>query len=542
MTGASPVPAMRAGHLRARAMGRLTAVSLLLLGVHVGWVNRAEGMEVQLPGRQQGRQDGVLASGLRGGISAKRSRSPRHVLEREGAEGGVRMRISSDPQVIGADTGIAAELPWRTPSPANPTSSTFQQSRRSWNSASAAESEPVLSCLDDKVESTMERSQNGQMSGVYEFMPDPTEESEEAFLFHDGPGSHGQTAERAGWAKMDEKTAQELDLTGKMPVAVDRDSRALLKQLSLRHERTGRAKDVRGIAAAALLARADRLARETNSTPGMAAAAAESDWDSDGDSEPNLSKVGVLLRGVPYEAHEGHVLEALGGHGEVETVVLNRAMGFAHVLFRSADACTRALRRKSLSVMDAPVDLVRGPNSLGTTIKTEAVATKRRDSDVGDQAKEHDSYLASRIVGKADDLTFGTGIRRAQYWVHRELVEGDASAADVHNVTGDIIKDENAVTVYNLPHNANETKVRGWFSRCGAIKQVAVHDIMAGSPRYALVEFVNKLSADEAVANLDGCVAAGPLCCAVSVPCLTPPLLVPPPGLVLSSVGILLQS
>ena len=112
---------------------------------------------------------------------------------------------------------------------------------------------------------------------------------------------------------------------------------------------------------------------------------------------------------------------------------------------------------------------MRGPNCLGPVAKRGlhnprvAAISKHRSADA-----QGDGFLGSRLVGKVNDYTFGTGLRRAQYWVQNDYVEG--------NVTEGWSKklqiDEHCVAVYNLPPGANETGIRALFARCCAVKQV----------------------------------------------------------------------
>jgi hypothetical protein len=526
---------------------RWTAPVLLFSVIHVAGVD-VDGMEVRPPAAPSRGAGASRMPGLRGGLSAKRSRSPvapgitKQVRTDEtnlntselawawgtnGADGAVTVQEEEpagiDDQVLATEADVTSELPWRTPSPANPTSSLPQNGWKSWNSA---ESEPMLKFWDENVDITEKRTRQDYLrkddeGSGNEVLPEPTEESEDAFLFHGAPGSQLQSTERVGWAKMDAKTAADLHLTGRLPVAVDRDSRDFIKRLSVGHTRTGRAPEARGLVAAARMARAERLARATqNATreapaPSSAESSAESDGDSDENSDSaDLSKVGVIMRGLPLQATEGHVLEALHSYGEVERVLINRAMGFAHVLFKSEEACASVLRCKSFFVLGESVELVRGPNSIGVASKKGGVRPRspRRPPDPSHQGE---SLLAARVVGKADE-TFGTGVKTATYWVHRDYDHSKAAALAGNSSKG-MMKDENTIAVYNLPYTANETTVRAWFGRCGAIRQMQLCDIVAGSSRYVLIEFTKQDGADSALAEFDGCVVA---CARAGVACV----------------------
>ena len=107
----------------------------------------------------------------------------------------------------------------------------------------------------------------------------------------------------------------------------------------------------------------------------------------------------------------------------------------------------------AVKVLDDDVDLVRGPNCLGPVAKR--------------------GLHNPRAAAIFNDYTFGTGLRRAQYWVQNDYVEG--------NITEGWSKklqiDEHCVAVYNLPPGANETGIRALFARCGDVKQVSTDDI-----------------------------------------------------------------
>jgi hypothetical protein len=124
---------------------------------------------------------------------------------------------------------------------------------------------------------------------------------------------------------------------------------------------------------------------------------------------------------------------------------------------------------------------VRGPNSLGPVSKRGLdrpgpafVAASLRPDDA-----QEDGFVGTRVVGKVDDLTFGTGLRRAKYWVQRDYVAGNATShGEGDGWAKELQVDEHCVAVYNLPPGANETWIRALFSRCGTVKQVFAYCLL----------------------------------------------------------------
>ena len=484
---------------------------LLLVSVHAAGVQSsvASGAWPAWNGQKD------LPLGLRA-PGSKRNRSPGNVLERE-EDDTRRVRLDPQPaeacpvaQVLDTETDLASEIPWRTPSPAT-SNALGQQGWKSWNSD---ESEPMLKFFDafQKVGDRHTHNDFLREDGENSIREhDHSEESREAFFYHDRPGPADR--ERAGWTKMDANKTQSLQLADKMPIAIDRDSQNFIRHHT-GQTRTGRSTQVRNLRSVALMSRAARLDKEkANATEARKVDRDAADADSgsnteseDDSTEPSaaLSKRGVLLRGIPLDAEEGHVLEAVHSHGEVERIMLNRAMSFAHVIFRTEEGCTNLLRSKRVAVLDEVVEVVRGPNGIGTASKAGLIpsyagAKPRAQRDVPPGTR----FVATRIVGKVDDLTFGTGMRRAKYWVQHDEVDQEAFDAgdDIHKT---LAKDENSVAVYNLPRQADEATIRGWFGKCGRVKSVLLRDIVAGQSRYAIVEFVDKDGVCEAIAELDG--------------------------------------
>jgi len=183
---------------------------------------------------------------------------------------------------------------------------------------------------------------------------------------------------------------------------------------------------------------------------------------------------------------------------------MNRAVGIAHVIFESPEASAGVLRCKRLVVMGETVDIVRGPNGIGTASKRGNNPTPLPSKALYSKDEQVNGFVSSRVVGKVDAFTFGTGMRRAQYWVEREFVEGNTTAALTGEASKNLLHEENIVAVYNLPPKANESTIRALFEACGKIKSLALHDIVAGESRYALVEFTSIEGVHAAVADLDG--------------------------------------
>ena len=232
-------------------------VALFLCCVHAA--GKASGVPA-VPPRGAGGSALGLELGLRN-LGAKRSRSPSHTLEREEAEadGTARIRLGStgrtdSPAVVRGDaddddddaqtvahvldteTDVASELPWRTPSPANLAGGKATRDR-DCSVTPWPESDAILKYLDENHDKFDRKSRADYLredlgsSAALSRERELSEASEEAFLFHHRVPSNASVVDRAGWAKMDAQTAQALDLVGKLPVAIDRDSASFLKQV-----------------------------------------------------------------------------------------------------------------------------------------------------------------------------------------------------------------------------------------------------------------------------------------------------------------------
>jgi hypothetical protein len=307
--------------------------------------------------------------GLRG-LGSKRTRSPAHALELEVAVDTVRARVAIDPacQVLDEENDYTSELPWRTPSPA----ASNAKLREGWKDWNSAESVPFLDFLDsnhditdkkirsdfvgkDNEASTVEQEPTGS-----QFVDVKDEESEEGFMF---PGPADPSTEPDGWQKRDARTASDLQSADRVPVGVDRDSRDFVKLSVGRRERgsggrMGRSTKVRNLLATAQRARATRLAQSMARPPDAPAPEEQSQDESETGRSANdetdsqvtelstLSKRGIIVRDLPQKARQEDVYAALSGYGELERVVVNHAGSFAHVLFRSEDACKAALLSK----------------------------------------------------------------------------------------------------------------------------------------------------------------------------------------------------
>lgn len=462
-----------------------------------------------------------MSPGLRG-LGSKRTRSPAHALEREDVVDTVRARVDLDPacQVLDEENDNTSELPWRTPSPAV-SNNRLSEGWKEWNSA---EPVPLLDFLDSNHDITAKTKRSDFLgTGNDLSIPeqDATDASEEEFMF---PGSGDPAAEGAGRKEKDASATSNLHTTDRLPVGVDRDSRDFVKR-SAERIRAGRSTEVKRLLATAQMARATRLAqtapassrdasapREQSQDDSETARSANEETDGQVPELSPLSKRGVIVRGMPQKARRDDVYAALSAYGELETVLMNYAGSFAHVIFASEDACKAALRSKHVKVLDEEVELVRGPNSLGPVSKRGLdrpgpafVAASLRPDDA-----QEDGFVGTRVVGKVDDLTFGTGLRRAKYWVQRDYVAGNATShGEGDGWAKELQVDEHCVAVYNLPPGANETWIRALFSRCGTVKQVSIEDIVAGQSRYAVVEYTHKDAADEAIARIDGQSRAG---------------------------------
>jgi len=226
--------------------------------------------------------------GLRG-LGSKRTRSPAHALELEVAVDTVRARVAIDPacQVLDEENDYTSELPWRTPSPA----ASNAKLREGWKDWNSAESVPFLDFLDSN---------------------------------HDITGRERGGSERGGAG-------------GRM----------------------GRSIKVRNLLAKAQRARATRLAQSLARPPDAPAPEEQSQDESETGRSANdetdsqvteelssLSKRGVIVRDLPQKARQEDVYAALSGYGELESVLMNQAGSFAHVLFTNEEACKAALLSK----------------------------------------------------------------------------------------------------------------------------------------------------------------------------------------------------
>ena len=502
---------------------RLCGTLLFFVLVH------AAGVPMGSEGAEGTRHAAPKASGsvsMLRGTGSKRTRSPRHMIDADDAEDTSNVCIDPALEVLETETDFVSEIPWRARSP-------HARRHEGWKSWNSAESEPFLDFLDANHDLTAKTARadflcnDNETSG--QELDLHSDESEETFLFHAAPVPEGPTTQRAGWTKMDSQASKALQLDGKVPVGVDKDSRDFVKH-TVGQLRMGRPTQVRSLIATAQMARRVRLAKEASGGQGDdaplplqrttqkcnifthqsgAAAGASSDTDRSGgdgtDSElPNISARSVLLRGMPLRADETQIREALMDHGEINRVVLQRAVGVAHVIFTRPEASTSVLRSKRLMVMGETVDVIRGPNNIGTSSKKGINPTTLPSKPLHGTDGQANGFVSSRIVGKVDDFTFGTGIRMAKYWVEREFVEGNTTADLTGAAANRLGKQENIVAVYNLPPGANETSLRALFAECGTIKSVSLHDIVAGESQYALVEFTHVAAVRAAVADVDG--------------------------------------
>jgi hypothetical protein len=314
--------------------------------------------------------------GLRG-LGSKRTRSPAHALELEVAVDTVRARVAIDPacQVLDEENDYTSELPWRTPSPA----ASNAKLREGWKDWNSAESVPFLDFLDsnhditdkkkrsDFVDKDNEASTVDQEPTGSQFVDIKDEESEEGFMF---PGPADPSTEPDGWQKRDARTASDLQSADRVPVGVDRDSRDFVKLSVGRRERggserggaggrMGRSIKVRNLLAKAQRARATRLAQSLARPPDAPAPEEQSQDESETGRSANdetdsqvteelssLSKRGVIVRDLPQKARQEDVYAALSGYGELESVLMNQAGSFAHVLFTNEEACKAALLSK----------------------------------------------------------------------------------------------------------------------------------------------------------------------------------------------------
>ena len=85
-----------------------------------------------------------------------------------------------------------------------------------------------------------------------------------------------------------------------------------------------------------------------------------------------------------------------------------------------------------VEILGEPVDVVRGPNGIGTASKKSLGVPCPANKPLSNDGA--DGYLSSRVVRKADGNTFGTGMRRAEFWVQvyeqrRAFVGGHACEA-----------------------------------------------------------------------------------------------------------------
>jgi len=513
---------------------------------------------------QEQQQKMTKGSALLGftGLRSKRTRSPSHALGdaevtkmRPPTPDPCRVLVDTETDVDVA-TDIASELPWRTPSPSFRMSQPLSQQHEGWGPISpstkceagvkfwnSAESEPML--LDfmdanidiaskktpaDFLQTDEQPSANTSQAHTEQEQEEEerTENSEASFLFHCAP-EPGDLVARAGWKK-----AQTQELLCQMPIGVDKDARDFLQSsipLNKGKERVSRSTAVKHLttlnlprvnaaekqasgcakeAAEPPLAEWNRSNRSrsnrsrSNSQADVRSKSQGGDATSESDalrydsSAPDMAKRSLMLRGIPQETTSALIRAAVAEYGEVERLVVYRAVSCAHVLFKNEEACSKVLRSKRVLIGCDPVDAICGPNCMpGVSVKRMSALTGKPNPH-----EEETGYISARIVGKADELTFGTGIRRAKFWVQRDYVGLDAAnSSNSCNSTG---KDENTAAVYNLPPRVNATTIASWFRRCGAIRRISIHDVVAGGSHYALVEFLDRAGVVAAVGEIDG--------------------------------------